>query len=238
MKRLVALTFLALTLFSLCIQGARWQYDRYESRHARNELIRANLAKTEITEAALIAGKRNDVAWRKIELAGSFQPETEILVRNRYYLERYGFAVVTLFRSESGRLYWVDRGWVAPGADASTPPITRAVSEIPIIITARVRSEDIERQIGGSVFAIPNNSGESRLASWNAKNDLKTEPYYFDLISSSEEEFNPEAPTLVPELSDGPHLAYTFQWILFAGFVIFGYVMVLREDRKAQAEKA
>ena len=49
---------------------------------------------------------------------------------------------------------------------------------------------------------------------------------------------NPDVPTLLPELSDGPHLAYSVQWILFAGMVLFGLYLVIREERRPQAEKA
>ena len=43
---------------------------------------------------------------------------------------------------------------------------------------------------------------------------------------------------MLPELSDGPHLAYSVQWVLFAGMVLFGLYLVIREERKVQAEKA
>lgn len=238
MKRLIALLLLALTLFALCIQGARWQFDRYETRHARNELIRANIAKPEIDEEELLRMSSDQKAWREIALSGRFRPETEILVRNRYFQERYGFGVVTLFESIGGKLYWVDRGWVEPGPDAQTPPTTKQVTNSYTSIRARVRIEDIENQVGGSVFAIPTSNGSKRLQVWNSQNSIQTEPIYFDLISSTTPEFNPVYPNTLPALSDGPHLAYTFQWLFFAGLVVFGFVILVREDRKVQAENA
>lgn len=237
MKRLLGLTLLAILLFSLCIEAARWQFDRYEVRHARNELIRENLSRDPITESALSL-PINEIAWRKISLGGRFDPANEILVRNRYHLDRYGFGVVTLFVSDSGKRYWVDRGWVPAGKDAQTPPETKPVSNQKIEILARVRVEDIESQIGGTVFALPGLNGESRLTRWNSERALDTEAVYFDLISTNPDAFTPDVPTTVPQLSDGPHLAYTFQWLLFAGFVIFGWVLVIREERRAHSEKA
>jgi len=47
----------------------------------------------------------------------------------------------------------------------------------------------------------------------------------------------PEVATALPELSDGPHLAYSFQWILFIFLVLFAWYLVIREDRKTQAPK-
>ncbi|MFM7359975.1 MAG: SURF1 family protein, partial [Actinomycetota bacterium] len=167
MKRIVGASLLAVILVALCLQGARWQFDRHEVRHAKNELIRANVAKAPITESDLTDLNLNEVAWRSIKIDGRFSPESEILVRNRYYEGKYGFGVVTLFQSSAGKNYWVDRGWVVAGKDALTPPETQAVSNELISIQGRVRVENIESQIAGTVFAVPGNDGESQLARWN-----------------------------------------------------------------------
>ncbi|MFM8964938.1 MAG: SURF1 family protein [Actinomycetota bacterium] len=237
MKRIVGASLLAVILVALCLQGARWQFDRHEVRHAKNELIRANVAKAPITESELTNLDLNEVAWRSIKIAGRFNPESEILVRNRYHEGKYGFGVVTLFQSSAGKNYWVDRGWVVAGKDALTPPETQAVSNVLISIQGRVRVENIESQIAGTVFAVPGNDGESQLARWNNEKEITTEPFYFDLIISDNSEFTPDVPAALPALSDGPHLAYSVQWILFAGLVLFGLYLVIREERKAQAEK-
>ncbi len=50
MRRFVTITALALALMFGCFQGALWQYDRYQVRHANNDLIRNNVVKTLITE--------------------------------------------------------------------------------------------------------------------------------------------------------------------------------------------
>ena len=33
---------------------------------------------------------------------------------------------------------------------------------------------------------------------------------------------NPDVPVELPELSDGPHMAYALQWLFFAGLVVYG----------------
>ncbi|MBM3721097.1 MAG: SURF1 family protein [Actinobacteria bacterium] len=237
MKRIVGASLLAVILVALCLQGARWQFDRHEVRHAKNELIRANVAKAPITESDLTDLNLNEVAWRSIKIAGRFSPESEILVRNRYHEGKYGFGVVTLFQSSAGKNYWVDRGWVVAGKNALTPPETQAVSNELISVEGRVRAENIESQIAGTVFAVPGNDGESQLARWNNEKEITTEPFYFDLVNADNSAFTPDVPAALPELSDGPHLAYSVQWILFAGLVLFGLYLVIREERKAQAQK-
>ena len=238
MRRFFGLTFLALVLIALCLQGARWQFDRHEARSGKNDLIRANIDRPEISESELANASIQDIAWRKIKVTGNFVPSTEILVRNRYYQERYGFGVVTLFKSQTGKSYWVDRGWAPPGPDALTPPIRRSVTSESFTLTGRVRIEDIENQIGGTVFALPGADGVSQLRTWNQQGAVDTEAVYLDLIEASNPSFNPDAPVALPDLSDGPHLAYTFQWLLFAGFVVFGWFLVIREDRRAEQASA
>ncbi len=235
MKRVFGAGVLALILFALCLQGARWQFDRHEVRHSKNELIRENTQRPAITENQL--ANLENVAWRTINIAGRFIPDKEILVRNRYHEGQYGFGVITLFQSSSGKRYWVDRGWVIAGPDAQTPPKTKPIDGSEVEITGRVRVANIEAQVSGTVFAVPGEGGKRRLTKWDQESSLTTEPVYFDLLDSSRADFVPDVPTVLPELSDGPHLAYSVQWVLFAGMVLFGLYLVIREERKAQEEK-
>lgn len=238
MRRLITVSTLALLLIFGCVQGALWQYERYETRHANNELIRKNISIAALLlEDDLSSKTASEIAWRSISLEGNFDPSKEFLIRNRYHEGKYGFGVITLFISDSGKRYWIDRGWVIAGKDAQTPPVIQKVDSLPIEITARVRTSEIESRVQGSVFALPGTDATPKLVKWNSEQAIETEPIYFDLISSSNPEVTPEVATALPELSDGPHLAYSFQWILFIFLVLFAWYLVIREDRKTQAPK-
>jgi cytochrome oxidase assembly protein ShyY1 len=238
MRRLIAVSTLALLLIFGCVQGALWQYERYEVRHANNELIRKNVSiAAPLTEDDLNSKTASEIAWRSISLEGNFDPSKEFLIRNRYHEGKYGFGVITLFISDSGKRYWIDRGWVIAGKDAQTPPVIQKVDSLPVEITARVRTSEIETRVKGSVFALPGADSTPKLVKWNSEQAIETEPIYFDLISSSNPEVTPEVATALPELSDGPHLAYSFQWILFIFLVLFAWYLIIREDRKTQAPK-
>ncbi len=238
MRRLITVSILALLLIFGCVQGALWQYERYEARHANNELIRKNISiGALLSEDDLSSKSASEISWRSISLEGNFDTSKEFLIRNRYHEGKYGFGVITLFISDSGKRYWIDRGWVIAGKDAQTPPVIQKVDSLPIEITARVRTSEIESRVQGSVFALPGADSTPKLVKWNSEQAIETEPIYFDLISSSNSEVTPEVATALPELSDGPHLAYSFQWILFIFLVLFAWYLVIREDRKTQAPK-
>ena len=237
MRKILTATALAVVLIFGCIQGAMWQYDRYQVRHAKNSLITANVSKPAISESELNNFSDSKKAWRETQLTGSFIPSKEILVRNRYHEGKYGFGVITLFKSEQDKFYWVDRGWVIAGKDALTPPTTKPVTEDKVEILARVRIENIENQIAGSVFAVPNGKDGKQLEKWNQTGSVTTQNLYLDLISTSEPKLNPDVPSPLPEISDGPHLAYSFQWLIFALLVLVALFLVIREEARAQREK-
>lgn len=237
MRKILTATALAVALIYGCIQGALWQYDRHQVRHDKNSIILANINKPAITESQLINLNDTKRAWRETEITGSFIPTKEILVRNRYHEGKYGFGVITLFKSEQDNFFWVDRGWVVAGKDATTPPITTPVTGDKVEILARVRIANIENQIAGSVFAVPNGKDGKQLEKWNETGSVTTQDFYLDLISTSNPQFDPEVPSTLPEISDGPHLAYSLQWLIFAFLVALALFLVIREERKAQSEK-
>jgi cytochrome oxidase assembly protein ShyY1 len=236
-RKIVTASTLAVVLIFGCIQGALWQYDRHQVRHDKNSLILANINKPAITESQLINLYDDERAWRETLITGSFVPAKEILVRNRYHEGKYGFGVITLFKSEQDNFYWIDRGWVVAGKDALTPPITTPVTDDKVEILARVRIANIEDQVAGSVFAVPNGEDGKQLEKWNQTESVTTQDLYLDLISTSYPQFDPEVPSILPEISDGPHLAYSLQWLIFAFLVALALFLVIREERRAQREK-
>jgi surfeit locus 1 family protein len=184
MRRFLTVTLLAIGLIYGCVQGALWQFDRYEVRHAKNELIRNNISLPALDEEALQSLQPSKIAFRKISMKGSFVPEKEILVRNRYFEGKYGFGVLTLFESENGKKYWVDRGWVVAGKDALTPPAVQPVTNENVLITAYGRVENLESQVRGSVVALPGKVA-SQLQAWNKEQAIQTESIYLDLNEAS-----------------------------------------------------
>jgi cytochrome oxidase assembly protein ShyY1 len=74
----------------------------------------------------------------------------------------------------------------------------------------------------GKFFAVLNDPQRNLVSKLDARQGVQTEDFYVDLISSSDTSMNPVVPAELPELSDGPHMAYALQWIFFAGLVVYG----------------
>jgi surfeit locus 1 family protein len=217
-------TVIALLLIVFCVWGSQWQYHRGVDRHARNAVIEERIAKSPI-ELGAVTENLADYEWQTVSVAGVFDTEKQILLRNRYHDGKYGYEVLTLFRSNENKSFWVDRGWVKAGATATTAPVVTALPQGEVSITGRLRLDSSLPR--GSFFALPG-KGEGLVSELNAQSQLNTEKFYIDLLSGSAPSLTPEVTAQLPELSDGPHMAYALQWIFFGGLVTYGRILIRR----------
>ena len=211
-------TLVAISLVLLCLWAAQWQYQRGVDRHARNVLI-AEQSQLPPIEFKNLLGNIADYEWRKISLKGSFDDKNQILLRNRYHDGMYGFEQLTLFVFDERKI-WVDRGWVKAGSDATVPPQLQPTNQGLISIDGRLRLDSSLPR--GKFFVVANDSERNLVSQLDARRGIQTEKFYIDLISASDDSMNPDVPVELPELSDGPHMAYALQWLFFAGLVIYG----------------
>jgi cytochrome oxidase assembly protein ShyY1 len=211
-------TLTALALVLLCLWAAQWQYHRGIDRHARNTLI-AEQSQLSPIKFQDLTGDIANYEWRKISFEGSFDDKNQILLRNRYFEGVYGFEQLTLFVFD-GRKIWVDRGWIKAGSNATIPPRLQPTSENIVSINGRLRLDSSLPQ--GKFFAVSNDSERNLVSQLDARQGIQTEEFYIDLISATDSSMNPDVPVELPELSDGPHMAYALQWVFFAGLVIYG----------------
>ena len=217
-------SLIALLLIILCLWGSQWQYHRGVDRHARNAVIEKRIAQSPI-ELAAVKGNLADYEWQTVDVVGSFNPDKQILLRNRYHDGKYGYEVLTLFTSADNKSFWVDRGWVQAGATATTPPVVTALPQGEVSISGRLRLDSSLPR--GSFFALPG-KGEGLVSELNAQSQLDTEKFYIDLLSGSDKSLTPDVAAQLPELSDGPHMAYALQWIFFGGLVFYGRILIRR----------
>jgi surfeit locus 1 family protein len=217
-------SFIALLLVIFCLWGSQWQYHRGVDRHARNAVIEERIAQSPI-ELKAVAGDLADYEWQTVSVDGVFNSDKQILLRNRYNDGKYGYEVLTLFTSTANKSFWVDRGWVQAGATATTAPVVTALPEGVVTIIGRLRLDSSLPR--GSFFALPG-KGEGLVSELNAQSQLNTEKFYIDLLSGSDTSLTPKVTAQLPELSDGPHMAYALQWIFFGGLVIYGRILIRR----------
>ena len=226
-KNAILKSLIAILLVIGCLWASQWQFHRGQDRSARNATIEARINIPAVDLAAVKSNvKENE--WRAITTSGMFDAEEQILLRNRYFEGKYGYAVLTRFTTQSGDTIWVDRGWVAAGASATVAPATPSVPTGIVSIIARLRLDS--SLPSGSFFALPLNRDDDLVSKLNAQSGLASESFYLDLISGSLPSLTPTAPAEIPSLSDGPHLAYAVQWVLFAALVVYGRYLIRKMD--------
>ena len=223
-------SFVALALVAGCLFAAQWQFARGSHQSETNRIIAANLDLPNLSAEDLtnLDPVRNQ--WRKITLSGKFSQDHQELVRNRYFEGKFGFEVLTLFTTNIGENFWVDRGWVAAGPNASTPPEVEAISNRSLEITARIRSENLSRQLQGSFFVTrATNEKPESIAKLQG---IDANAYYLDLLGSPDGVVKPLTEIQLPELSNGPHYAYGIQWLAFAVLALIGRFLIFRETKR------
>lgn len=168
-----------------------------------------------------------DHEWQPVRTEGIFDSSSQILLRNRYSEGVYGFELLTRFTTPEGKSFWVDCGWVKAGANASSQPELPELPTGQVSITGRLRLDSSLPR--GSFFAIPGNKADGLVSKANAQSGWSTETFYIDLLSGSDSALTPAVPAQLPELSDGPHMAYALQWLFFGGLVIYGRFLIRRD---------
>jgi surfeit locus 1 family protein len=192
---------LSLALAFGCLIASHWQLDKGLKLTEKNRAISAAQNSNPISDPSSYSV---DQTWQRFSLTGSFSNEYSLL-RDQYLNGQYGFHVMQTFNSKTLGNILVDRGWVAAGKDAQTPPYVPQINASEDKITVRLRTEFLNTHPGGSLFAIP------------AKVNV-TKKAYFDLLDSVKNK--PLSEIDLPDLSTGPHYAYAIQWLFFALVVI------------------
>jgi cytochrome oxidase assembly protein ShyY1 len=219
-------SLIALVLIAGCFLAAQWQYERGIARQDRNDVIEKNTA---VASSALndLVGSPIRNEWKPVTVSGEFDTSNQVLLRNRYFEGQYGFQLLTRFTAIDGKSFWVDCGWVKAGATAMTPPDLPTLPIGLVEISGRLRLDSSLPQ--GSFFAIPVGNSRGLISEADEESGQKSESFYIDLLGGNQPSLTPKVPAELPELSDGPHLAYALQWIFFAGLVIYGRFLIRRE---------
>jgi cytochrome oxidase assembly protein ShyY1 len=234
----LGLLVVAVLVAAACVALGRWQLDRLGQRHERNDLLARNLEKAPDPPQALLVvghGPRDQDEYARVRASGHYDLDRQLLVRTRPFEGQVGYYVLTPFVTETGPALLVNRGWVPGGATASDLPPVPAPPPGTVTVTARIRPSE-----PASTTGTPPRGQVTRI---DVSEIAKTMPYdvyggYGDLTRVRPTPA--EAPQLLPapEPSEGPHLAYAFQWVLFAALALGGFVVLARReaaDRRSAA---
>lgn len=213
-----------------------WQRSRLDERRAFNAVVEARAAAPAEPVEAVIGppgteAEPSAVEWRAVTARGTYLPDEQVVVVNRSQGGRAGVNVVTPLELPDGRLLLVNRGFV-PGAGDDVPAAPAGTVDI----AGRLRVSQ-ERGFGGLTDPDGELTEVQRIDIERLAGQLPAEPLavYLDLVDPDQE--LPE-PIPAPELTEGSHLSYMFQWWFFASCVAVGWVVAVRHSLRTRRVSA
>lgn len=227
-----------------CAFLSNWQFSRNSWREAQLDLIAANYDAEPVPLAEVLpVGGSFDRAdeWHPVLLEGEYLAEQTVLVRNRAHGGTSAFEVLVPFRTDDGRVFVVDRGWVPPAEDAPDPAAVPPPPTGEATVTVRLRPGE---QLPSSGRSAPEGQvptihlpliGET-IGAAEIVDDV------YGIMVREDPAVDPVPQALEsPSEDPGPYLSYAIQWILFAvmGFAFIWYMIRTEiRHRREDAEEA
>jgi cytochrome oxidase assembly protein ShyY1 len=197
-----------------------WQFSRNHERETQNSAITSALETGPVPVGQLLPGRTAPTStdeWREVTMSGHYLPADETVARLRQVNDLPAYEILTPFRTDSGRILLVDRGYVTPDNGQVPSYATAPTREVTLTARAHPDESDPHRaplfQDGHrQVYAI-NTTVVSDLTG------VHVDPGYFALTDNQPGGLGVLP---VPQLDSGPFLSYALQWIVFGVMAVFG----------------
>lgn len=221
-------------LVAAFIVAGFWQINRLGQRQDVNALITARLGQIVLLDS-VATEPFEDLEFRRVQVRGNFEPNSEILIANRSREGEPGFWVWTNFETDSGDIL-VNRGFVNREIILGTAQLAIGEDLAPtggqVTIEGLIR-EGFERgnlSENGDQLSIPN----PELATQTLGTDPILDPALYLQLEAQEPSRSQAFPQVLPppDLGEGPHLSYAFQWFTFATIGVIGYGILLRRIKR------
>ncbi len=230
----IAFAYLAFTVL------APWQLGKNEAVQARNHQLEEAFETDPVPASEIFHDGRihHDDEWRRVIVRGSYEPDREVVLRNRPVDQTPAMQVLTVFRTDDGREILVNRGWAHP-TDGNVPDYEPAPSgEVELKAYARMNEIDPDRapiadEDPIQVYGI----------STDQISGLLGVGLDHDWLQLAEDQPGSLLPIPLPQLTSGPYLSYGIQWIFFGiaapaavAWFVFAEIRERRREREEQEE--
>ena len=227
--------FLLASLFAVvCVLLSQWQFNRRAEALAKIQSIAENYDQPaiELAQIADLNSFNENTEWRPVVLEGRFVPEKAVLVRNRPYNGQPGFLQVVPFKTNSGAVVAVETGWLPTGSDNNEPDVVPLSISNQQEIIGRLRPQEPTLNRDAPAGQIATINVDSLIEKVQIKGPVYSKLYVRLAGSYS----NTELPKVLlkPDLTEGNHLSYALQWILFALMAFAALWWAVNQELQAQ----
>jgi len=214
-----------------------WQIRRLDERRADNAKIAAAMQQAPADIAAHLDTLGLPPEHTAVAAKGTYLSGAEVRIGNRSSGGQPGFWLATPLELADGRAVAVVRGWIPRRALAGLDDRSTAApaGEVTVVGLA------FDSVGGGKVAEVgPGDTPEiSRmdLARFEEVSSVDVEDVWIRLRAQSPPQTEGlPAPVPDPDLGEGPHLSYAFQWFFFSAGAVVVYGLILRRAAAGREE--
>lgn len=245
-KRWLAYLLVTVLFGAACVGLGLWQFARREEARVEIERILANYDSAPVALRELVPSLPSyseATKWHPVETTGTYLADQQFLVRSRPRGQQPGYEVLSPLQLANGDVFVVDRGWLPAGNNAEQVPSIPAPPSGLVTVVSRLKAG--EPSIPGRTYS----NGQLATIELPLVASLINKPTFTGTYGLLESETPTAAgaaplPALRPQLDEGNHLSYAFQWLTFAilGFVGLGWAIrnewrIRNADRPEQQAK-
>ncbi|MGQ0846455.1 MAG: SURF1 family cytochrome oxidase biogenesis protein [Sporichthyaceae bacterium] len=233
--RWIVLAFVLTAVAPGCVLLGQWQLDRLHKAERHNQRIAANaeVAPVELAaESPVGSAVAAEKVYRHVRVVGRYDLERTLLIRNRPSNGAAGFHVLTPLVTDAGPAALVDRGFLAaPGAGGS-PPLPETPTGT-VAVTGLLRATETPRDNAGLPAGqvhridVPSIAAGLPYAVYGGYVALRTQDPPPPVIAGA---YSPEPIPLPSGRTELLHLAYAWQWFVFAAIGPLGYWFLVRRE--------
>ena len=226
-------TLAAAAGIALTLALGNWQLGRGNDKAALAERIKsANRDALIAMPAAAI--KAEDIAWRRVEAHGRWEPKYAVLIDNRVLHGVVGYHVVMPLRlGDSGRYVLVNRGWVA--ATASRSALPRIATPLQMVTVVGLATVPGKRYLELSTRVAEGNVWQNlTLERYRAAVPIAIQPVVIQQENDPGDGLRREWAT--PDPGTNTHYGYAFQWFALAAAVLIFYLVTHVKKRTQQPD--
>ena len=226
----------------LMVNLGLWQLRRLDERRTDNAAIASALFQAPVDIGEHFDGRGRVPEYTTVTATGTYRADAEVRIGNRSSGGQPGYWLATPLELDDGQDVAVVRGWISRRAvagldDRSAAPPAGSVTVVGLAFDS----------VGGGRVAVtgPGETPEiSRmdLDRFEEVSGVEVQDAWIRLRSQTPGQ--PEGlpvPVPDPDLGDGPHLSYAFQWFFFSAGAVVVYGLILRRaatDRQEASSTA
>jgi len=232
----IAFHVLIVVLVTIMLMLANWQWDRHQQRIVfNNTLIERVDAPTQPLEQVLDTfPSASDAEWRSVVVTGLYLQDHDIQIVNVSQGGGPGFDPVAPLQLSDGRLILVNRGFVPLGGSVLDPPAGT------VTLQGRLRASSAKRlgAVSDATSGVLTEVQRIDIVRLQQQMPAPLVNVYVELQSSSPADDTTLSRIAEPTFSNGPHLGYVGQWILFSLCALGGWFAIVRREITGKKQSA